>query len=876
MHFQKIKKPVGEIKNITMKQLKITFLLALLMSMVGAKTFAYDAKIGGIFYYFWGTDAIVTYHGYDYKSNKNAYTGNVVIPETVTYNGTTYRVTGIGSEAFMWCSGLTSVTIPNSVTSIGLLAFNCCSGLTSVTIGNSVTSIGDDAFRTCSSLTDISVAPSNIIFDSRDNCNAIIKTATNELIVGCKNTVIPNSVTSIGERAFINCTGLTSITIPESVTSIGDYVFYECTGLTSINLSPNITKIGDFAFKGCNINDIKVVVTDLSSFCKNKVMEQIENKLQKPATLIDKEGKEIKDYNIPDGVTTIGSFAFSGCTGLTSVTIPPSVTSIGFFAFSGCTGLTSVTIPSSVTSIGYSAFSGCTGLTTLALDCENIGNLFAYSTKIQTLTLGEHVKSIGPDAFSGCTGLTSVTIPTNLISIDKTAFQNCTNIKLNAIRGTDGLLSVWNYGADPYEKGTSQLLLRPSMSLESTTQTSLTYQVNNVYPELEYQYDNNSTPLGNNEYLITGLRPELSQPIILVVKSANNSYSTTYNAETSPISPTLACEDVTASSLSVKGSYTEGDAKVVSCTLIMNGKEMGPEVGTLYGLDPNKSYTCKYRVVVEDANGNNYNYTGSKSFYTNRLNFATQQPRVISAGNVIVAADTNLNDEESNVGFEWRRVDWPDDFTSNSGGAYLYGGRMEGYIRNLNTDKLWRYRPYYESDTGRRYYGDWIGIDPTNTSYFEPTVYTYARFSVKDNTAEVRGYAMRGTEDVKKQGFMYWKKNSSSTRGNAKSIPANAMVVEAKGNVMIATLENLDYDTEYCYVAFATTANNETFYGEEQTFKTGTASQDVIDGIEGTEDEDGVTEIARYDLNGRKIANPQKGINIIRYSDGTSKKLLIK
>ena len=135
---------------------------------------------------------------------------------------------------------------------------------------------------------------------------------------------------------------------------------------------------------------------------------------------------------------------------------------------------------------------------------------------------------------------------------------------------------------------------------------------------------------------------------------------------------------------------------------------------------------------------------------------------------------------------------------------------------------------------------------------------------------------MRGTEDVKKQGFMYWKKNSSSTRGNAKSIPANAMVVEAKGNVMIATLENLDYDTEYCYVAFATTANNETFQGEEQTFKTGTASQDVIDGIEGTEDEEGVTEIARYDLNGRKIANPQKGINIIRYSDGTSKKLLIK
>jgi hypothetical protein len=200
---------------------------------------------------------------------------------------------------------------------------------------------------------------------------------------------------------------------------------------------------------------------------------------------------------------------------------------------------------------------------------------------------------------------------------------------------------------------------------------------------------------------------------------------------------------------------------------------------------------------------------------------------------------------------------------------------MEGYIRNLNTDKLWKYRPYYESDTGKRYYGDWLGIDPTNTSYFEPTVYTYSSYSVTDNTAEVKGYAMRGSDNVTKQGFMYWKKGSS-IRNNAKSIPANAKMVEAKGNVMVAKLENLDFDTEYCYVAFITTSENETFYGEEQTFRTGTGNQEMIDEVKSLTPSLSKGEGGIYDLNGRKLPAPQKGINIIRMSDGTSRKVLVK
>ncbi len=346
----------------------------------------------------------------------------------------------------------------------------------------------------------------------------------------------------------------------------------------------------------------------------------------------------------------------------------------------------------------------------------------------------------------------------------------------------------------------------------------------------------------------TGTGRSLSVPMLSLVKATASSLNLSYINEYPELTETVKVSDIPVE----KGA---------------NGYEI-----VFTGLDPETLYEglASITLTYEDAS-----YTKSYSFRTEPLTLTTQQPKIISLGNVIVAAESNLDDEETNVGFEWRRTDWEDDFASNFGAAYLYGGMMEGYIRNLYVERLWRYRPYYESDSGNRYYGEWVGIDPTNTSYFEPTVHTYAQIKVNGNKAEVKGYAMRGTDNVVSQGFMYWpSKVSVSLRKKANSVPDNVTVVNASGNVMIATLEDLEYETTYNYVAFVTTSEGETFYGEEQSFST---SVDP-DGIKEIKSEELRTkdDSSWYSLDGKKLAKPQKGINIIRYSDGTTKKVLIK
>ena len=467
-----------------MKKLSFLFLLALLPLMASA----YDAYIDGIYY-----NLIPKGKAAEVTSGDVKYTDNVTIPESFTYNGVTYSVTSIGEGAFDGCSGLTSITIPNSVTSIGSWAFYGCSGLTSITIPNSVTSIGGNAFLGCSSLTSvtigsgvksigsyafdgctglttISVASGNRIYDSRNNCNAIIQTATNTLVLGCKNTTIPNSVTTIEDNAFKGNSNITSISIPNGVTRIGNSVFTDCSNLKEITIPGSVTSIGSYAFFGCK-SLTSIIIPDGVQYIYNNTFSDC---------------TALTSITIPNSVVSIGDYAFDGCRSLSSIDIPNSVTKIGKETFQKCFGLRSVTIGNGIETIEYAAFRDCSGLTSAHIhDLDSwckiafshlysnplyfAHHLYLGDKEIDSLIIPDGITSVKSYAFAGFTSLKSVTIPSSVTSMDYRSFGYCS-----------GLTDVYCYAEDAptigeafYNVQTSFVTLHvPEASIETYKKTS--------------------------------------------------------------------------------------------------------------------------------------------------------------------------------------------------------------------------------------------------------------------------------------------------------------------------------------------------------------------------------------------------------------------
>ena len=421
-----------------MKQKIKQTLMAIVGLLLSTTTFAHDCEISGVFYNvdFYNGTLEVTYKGANMYSYSNEYSGDVRIPASIANywgNHETLYVTSISDHAFYLCEGLTNITwYNNSIKTIGKSAFSGCKGLTTITIPNSVISIGKNVFYGCVGLSQIKVDSGNSIYDSRNNCNAIIETASNTLVAGCKATKIPNTVTAIGDNAFL-CQSLSSISIPNSVTLIGNRAFESC-DLNSITIPNSVTYIGKDAF----------------CYCQSLTSATLSNSISAINDYTFQNCEKLTSIQIPNSVTKIGEMAFYKCYSMTSVSLGDSVNTIGEDAFTSCKSLTSIFIPNSVNSIGEDAFYHTPELTEV-----NISNLSAWcniqfanasanplhktsidqhkifklnNIKIRNLVIPNNVTRIKQYAFMDFDSLQSVVIPNSVISIDRNAFYGCNGL----------------------------------------------------------------------------------------------------------------------------------------------------------------------------------------------------------------------------------------------------------------------------------------------------------------------------------------------------------------------------------------------------------------------------------------------------------------
>jgi len=410
------------IKQTIMKEKSVRWLLLTLVSMMSVHVSAYRIEVTNsegvsIYYnYINNTELEVTYR----ERNSQSYRGTVTIPETVTYDGETLKVTSIGTEAFANCTALTAVTIPNSVTTVKGKSFAYCYSLTSVTIPGSVKTIGNNAFQYCNKLAAVTLS---------------------------------NGLTTIGKSVFQDCTALASITIPSSVTTIDDYAFRRCTALTTVDMSEGVTTIGVEVFVGCTSLTTIAIPNSLTFVGEGAFAETAWYASQPDGVIYTGEALYTYKGTMPqntsvvirEGIKTISVGALKGCEGLTSVTIPTSVTTIGNEAFRTCTSLSSVAIPHSVTVIGKNAFLGCSALTAVHITdltawCRVQFNDDTYSNPLiyahHLYLNGEEIHDLViPDGvttlvytFTACYGLTSVTIPNSLTTIEDYTFHDCPNM----------------------------------------------------------------------------------------------------------------------------------------------------------------------------------------------------------------------------------------------------------------------------------------------------------------------------------------------------------------------------------------------------------------------------------------------------------------
>lgn len=792
-------------------------------------------------------------------------------------------VTKLGDMCFFNHDELTSISIPNSVLQIGEKSFQMCKSLSRIGIPNSVRSIGNEAFADCKSLSEITLPSSitSIGYNCFSNCTALesiqipndVKALKYRTFYGCsslKNVTLPTDLTDIATECFRECSALENINIPNKVTAINDAAFYECVSLKNITLPNSLETIGDNCFEECSsLTNIVMPdnITKFGNYCFNGCSSLTEFTFPKFSTQMGKgcfqNCNNLATVNLSSYIISIPDDCFLGCSSLVDIDLDlNNTTSIGSNAFSGCSSLTDMNIPNYVTSLGTNIFNDCHNLdrimfwpNTYSYTDNRFGNFSG------TLYVQDGIKEKMPNAEYTVSSLNdyyldskydigedeiAVTLVPKFsnVHISNLQYRKAISDYYNIIEAnTDGLYTISDVNWPEYEikivlniDGMTGILYKnlqmdekpglPSLSLEDSTQTTLSFVVN--VSENDYAHCTECGIYDGYDYIkaddnrfvkVSGFYPGAQHRYKAYAKYDDVELLSDGDVfySTQSMSPDIEVTEASPSAVSAVGSYAEGDATVLgsgftetaSATEFISGNEM-----TMTGLRPNNKYTLYYAVNTEEGGF----YRTSKEVTTAQLELVTETAQPTSTTSVRLMASTNLSEAETNVGFEWRRYDAPDEMPSNVVACPVVDGMLTGSLRNVNPEVYYKYRPYYEASDGSKYYGEWVVFFTGDaTVYFEPEVRTYEPEKVTSGGATLMGYALEGTDDITSQGFEYWP-TSAPANGMMKAA-GGVQTVLASGIKMEAALTGLQPETTYSYRAFAATEKG-TVYGTEMQFTT--------------------------------------------------------
>ncbi len=882
------------------KLLQIPLLLvALLLTSIPIS--AYDFEVDGIYYNITNsTDktVAVTFCG-QYGPSVEEYSGDVIIPCTVKYNDVFYTISSIGSSAFYSCEGLTSVTIPNSVTSIGNNAFSGCTSLTSMTIPNSVTSIGDHAFYYCTGLTSVTI-PNSVtsIGSSAFSCCS-----------GLTSVTILNSVTSIGDYAFLGCSNLTGgLTIPNSVTYIGEQAFYGCTGLTSVTIPNSVAFIGGRAFNCCT------GLTSVNVESGNKVYDSRDNCNAIIGTATNTLFAGYKNTIIPNSVTSIGNYAFLGCSGLTSVGLPDPWPTIGDCAFSN-TGLTFVNVPNSQTNIDPNVFSSCPNL------CINIekGNEPILIKKSRTfhckkVYIGRPISYVGTVTYTNLfDSISELAIDYEIEKLDDVMFKNAKNLKVLSIGTGESELKIGyleNSGYyDSRGKGLfynlpldSVYIGRPisydaakcygySPFADVKTLRHITLDYNNINATLmPYFFENcNSleTVIIQNSHSQTSLPAEFFKGCTNL-KSLTLPFSGAGTAQTTSNFGELFGTESNSNMRAVTQLFEDGTNKTyylptgLEELVLTEGCEMIP-YGGLYNCNMLKRLTLPTSLYM----------VGDKALY----GCAQISDIYCKGADPAVAYDSSFDgmrltscklhvpynsSERYKISDGWKRFYYVEEEAplvvsvakniENAGVVYGINEYQPGQVAEVEAvaHSGYTFVGWYEN-------GNLLTTDSKYTIMVTESHSLVAMFApvLDENDVDVAPKAENVTLSwAQETGASYY--NIDIYSNAAMTMQVGSMVIDNTGQpvsrsatVVSATIDGLSELQNYYYSITA--------YGAEETILSKyTGSFSTIAGVEGVMSDTNAVEVARYDIHGRLLSAPAKGINIVKYSDGSTHKEIVK